>query len=100
MKIELEIPKWAYGKPIYVIAGNELLAYKQPRVRKKPYSKGYHSLMIKVERCNGCGQCCHDCVFVRYDGCCFRDQIPLSCIVSDCSEGFDKCSERFRKWPG
>jgi len=97
MKIEIEIPEWAYGKPVYVIAGKELLAYQEAIVGHKDghHVVSYGPLKLKTERCNGCGQCCKDCVFVRNNGCSFGEQIPLSCVVSDCSKGFDKCTEKF-----
>lgn len=96
MKIEVEIPDWAFGKPIYVIAGTELLAYRQPIVRHKngKHETIYGPTKIKTYRCEGCGECCADCVFVRSDGCPFKEQIPLSCVVSDCSK-YENCTERF-----
>jgi len=97
MILKVKIPGWALGKPIYVIAGKELLAYQEAVIKHEDgqHVASYSSLKVKIERCNGCGQCCKDCVFVRSDGCPFGEQIPLKCVVSDCSNNFNKCTERF-----
>ena len=91
-------PDWVIGKPIYVIAGAELLAYTQPNVVHEDgeHVVKYHPLKVKTKRCDGCGKCCEDCVFIRADGCPFKEQIPLGCIVSDCSWMKDDCSEEFK----
>jgi hypothetical protein len=96
MKIEVDIPDWADGKPIYVMAWKELLAYTQPIVkhRQGEHITKYDTLKVKTVRCDGCGECCRDCVFIRSNGCPFGEQIPLSCVVSDCSHMKD-CSEEF-----
>jgi ferredoxin len=96
MEIKVNIPDWAIGMPVYVIAGKELLAYTHPIIRKENGKRilEYSELKIKTDRCNGCGVCCKDCVFVRNTGCPFGEQIPLSCIVSDCSQ-IKECSEKF-----
>ena len=97
MRLNFELPAWCDEKHIYVIAGKELIAYQEAIVKHEDgqHVVSYSPLKVKTERCNGCGQCCKDCVFVRSDGCPFGEQIPLKCAVSDCSKGFDKCSERF-----
>lgn len=97
MKVEVEISDWALGMPVYVVAGKELLAYTEPIVRHEggEHVVEYGRLKVKVGRCNGCGQCCAGCVFLRYDGCSFGEQTPIKCVVSDCSNGFDRCSEEF-----
>jgi len=46
-EVRLTLPKWAENRPIYIMAGSELLAF---------YCKG--ELWIKTKRCNLCGECC------------------------------------------
>jgi len=105
MRIELDIPEWAVGKHIYVFANEELLAYTNYIIEKKPERKEYYTpLKVKTARCNGCGQCCESgspfddsipCPHLTEDGCGLGHNIPFSCARSDCSITFDKCSERF-----
>ena len=59
--ITLTIPEWALGRHIYVIAGGEVIAYKN--VAKALPDLEYGPLMIKTVRCDKCGECC------RADGC-------------------------------
>lgn len=47
-RIEIVIPEWAKDNNIYIMAGIELLAFRQ---RGGP-------LMVKTSRCNMCGKCC------------------------------------------
>lgn len=111
MKLELEIPKWAEDKNIFVFANQELIAYKMHNELK---------LKVKVSRCLGCGACCESghpfkpeqlltikkaiakgfnsdgpCPFLGEEGCLLGNNIPFSCARSDCSQHFDKCTERF-----
>lgn len=65
MKIELELPKWADERNIYILAGIELAAYK---VRGKKW-------LVKTERCNMCGKCCFN-VKGRYPLPAIRGQCP------------------------
>lgn len=60
MNIKLKLPKWAteHGQTIYVFAGRELLAYKEPKKQSKFKPLVYKSLMLKKTRCNKCGKCC------------------------------------------
>jgi hypothetical protein len=95
MKVTVEIPDWAIGKPIYVVAGRELLAYQQPIVAREDHSISYTPLKVKTRRCEGCGVCCQDCVFLQTHGCPFGDQIPLGCAISDCS-WIEECTEEFK----
>ena len=97
MDITVSIPEWAKEKPIYIIAGKELIAYREVFTSHEDYEHITKPgpLMQKTERCNGCGQCCKNCVFLHSNGCGFGSQIPMSCLVSDCSKGHDKCTERF-----
>ena len=110
MKIELEIPKWAEEKNIWIFANQELIAYKMIA----------SDLKTKTNRCLGCGECCESghpfkpeqllaferafaigfidgepCPFLGPKGCHLTNNIPFSCARSDCSNHFDKCSERF-----
>lgn len=48
MKIELELPDWADERTLFVMAGLEMVAFKEPN---KPW-------MIKTGRCSQCGRCC------------------------------------------
>jgi hypothetical protein len=107
MKIELEIPEWAIGKPIYVFANQELLAYSLYIIEKLPERKEYYTpLKVKTSRCNGCGDCCKDgspfgsergepCDHLTEHGCGFGPNIPFSCARSDCSKHYPNCTERF-----
>ena len=88
--LTFNIPDWAKDKPIYVIAGKELLAYSDTRIEHVEDEDGNTIHIIcrepikqKVSRCNGCGQCCNDCVFLRSSGCLFGDYIPVRCLISD-----------------
>jgi len=67
VKIELEIPDWAIGRHITVLAGVELLAQMQFIYTKTTNPDGtitrikkYMPMAVKPEdgRCNGCGDCC------------------------------------------
>ena len=62
MKIELDIPKWAKGKHIYVFAGRELLVQLDYLIKfiDGKHVGSYDVLKIKPEdgRCTGCGTCC------------------------------------------
>ncbi len=106
MKLEIEIPDWAKGKHIYIFANEELIAYSNYIIEKKPERREYYTpLKVKTARCNGCGQCCESgnpfnadegaCIFLKEHGCDLGHNIPFSCARSDCSITFDKCSERF-----
>ena len=106
MKLLIEIPEWAKGKHIYIFANEELLAYTNFIIEKKPERREYYTpLLVKTtERCNGCGQCCESgspfddekpCPHLTEDGCDLGNNIPFSCARSDCSITFDNCSERF-----
>lgn len=53
MKIEVELPsfpEWDNERCIYILAGIELVAYKYPG----------RNWMVKIVRCNMCGECCMD----------------------------------------
>lgn len=91
MQITIDIPEWAQERIIYVIAGLELLASKEPG---KP-------LMIKNKRCVRCGKCCMnvpknhtmginengDCAQLEYDKkigkytCGMKYYKPLPCCI-------------------
>lgn len=64
MKIEFEVPDWAYGKHIHIFAGVELLGNKEVRIvhEEGKHVIKYLPLKIKPEdgRCNGCGTCCEE----------------------------------------
>ena len=97
MKIEFEVPDWAYGKRIYIFAGHELLGDKRTIVSHKDrkHVVGYQPLRIKPAdgRCTGCGTCCKGCTFITPSGCLLGSKIPHSCARSLCT-GFDGCTER------
>lgn len=48
MKIELELPDWTEERAIYVMAGVELVAFREPG----------KEWQVKSGRCNMCGKCC------------------------------------------
>lgn len=67
LEITINIPKWAFGKNIYLFAGAELLGeleYNYQKIKKDNGSilrkKQYFPLKMKPidGRCNGCGDCC------------------------------------------
>ena len=96
---EIELPEWVIGKHIYIVVDNELFAYTEAIFTKENGKRvmKYSPLKIKTARCNGCGECCKDCVFIKNTGCGFGRQIPFSCLISDCSrhKTFPNCTERF-----
>lgn len=64
-KITLEIPKWAFGRHIYILAGTELLGkmeFRREKIREDRLLIKEYYLPLKVKpndgRCNGCGDCC------------------------------------------
>ncbi len=66
VKIEFELPKWAVGRNIHIMAGTELLGRmefrrEKNRINGKVEIKEYYlPLKLKPEngRCIGCGDCC------------------------------------------
>lgn len=48
MRIEIDIPEWAAERRLIVLAGIELVAFKEP----------WGPWKIKRVRCDQCGQCC------------------------------------------
>lgn len=106
MKIELEVPEWVIGKHITVFANQELIAYTNFIIEKKPERKEYYTpLKVKIQRCNGCSDCCESgspfnknegvCPHLTENGCGLGNNIPFSCVRSDCSITFKNCSEKF-----
>lgn len=82
MKIELEIPDWVEGKHLYLLAGQELVAYKYLDV---PWQ-------IKDGRCNMCGKCCESFPKNRTDN---REPKSINgrCVhLQDNEDGTKTCS--------
>lgn len=102
MRIELDLPDWVAGKPLYIVTNRELIAYSEIFVEHRD---GQHVNVrqpwkIKTARCDPkiCGgECCKTCVFYTSKGCGFGSQIPLGCLISDCgkSQEFTMCTENF-----
>jgi hypothetical protein len=107
MKLELELPDWCNERHIYVLAGIELVAFKQ-------YGKDW--TRIKTVRCNECGECCKDiktmpcgadgyCIYSEQQGevrvCSLGVKRPFVCCVGDpmTSSGplWDKCCIEFEE---
>ena len=87
MKIELEIPDWTETNHIYILAGQELVAYKYKGEEWK----------IKKSRCNLCGKCCESFPKVRKD-----EREPKSingrCVhLEDKNDGTKMCSLSIRR---
>jgi hypothetical protein len=119
MRIEFEVPKWAYGKHIHIFAGAELLGNKECRIVHEDgeHVVKYLPLKIKQEsgRCNGCGICCESsklpvslvdkmleaitthegdsCEFLGDNGCILGAFIPFSCVRSVMTN-LEGCSEK------
>ena len=51
MRVIFEIPKYAYGKRIFLLAENELIGVLQ-------LHHGFEIPLVKTIRCNWCGNCC------------------------------------------
>lgn len=101
MKITFDIPDWALGQNLYLVTPTELVAYRDyQRVKIKGEAvEGYGPIMTKVERCNGCGECCDDdCPYLSDKGCTLKYGIPIGCLISDCSRHgqYPKCTEQFK----
>ncbi len=92
MKINIEIPDHliAEGKDIFVLAGQDLMAYW------KPTEGVWH---IKTSPCDACGACCKDCDHLTDEKLCDLYEgmgRPFLCVVSPvtykksftCAEGF------------
>lgn len=96
-RIVNNLPEWADGKPIYLMANRELLAYSEAKTAHEggEHVTKYDPVKVKTRRCEGCGVCCADCIFVQSDGCPFKEQIPFKCAVSDCSY-IEECTEEFK----
>lgn len=124
MNIKFEIPKWAEKKNVTVFVGNELVAqYIPKRVinNRKQHVYVKVPLLVKSNRCEGCGECCESgapftseevieiirrlkeylpdtsCPLLTEEGCILGDRIPFSCARSDCSKHFSRCTERFEE---
>lgn len=66
MRLELELPDWAKDRNLYLMAGIELLAYR---------NRG-GKWMLKVGQCNQCGKCCQN----------VKGQYPLPTIRGKCPQ--------------
>lgn len=110
MKIEIEIPDWAKERHLYLLAGIELVAYKDQE------SKDW---FIKTERCNSCGKCCmnlvddgqytldknKNCIYLKADGekwiCSLGASRPLPCCEGDLEKNKENkdnlCCIRYKK---
>ena len=84
MKIELEIPDWAFEKEIYIHSWTELVALRRED------GKWY----VKTNRCNMCGDCCKNlgegfpyrgedktCIYLKDNKCSMGLHKPFSCIM-------------------
>lgn len=125
VRIVIDIPEWAFGGNLYVISRKELLAYSHFERKKKGVyvTEKYTPLKIKTNRCNGCGYCCENlgspfskkqheaiqkqfqentfqefgrCPLLGDKGCILGKEIPLGCVISDCSR-FEPCTESFKE---
>lgn len=72
-KLVVEIPEWAEGARIVVLAGIESIAEYNPVV-DPDYMK------VKITRCARCGACCQDCEYLKKGKCTMdRNSRPLNC---------------------
>lgn len=100
MRIEVEIPDWAEGRTLHIMAGMEEIA-------RKPLGRPWK---VKTGRCVQCGKCCMDvprtwpmgrsattrnCQWLIYYAnewrCDFLGSRPFACSISDAS-GQPHCS--------
>lgn len=119
--ISFELPKWAEGKNIYILAGEELIGIMEHKIThvEGEHVGCYDPLLLKTAdgRCNGCGSCCESGNFFRNElivdflnrlseyvpgnpcpmlgesGCLFGTSIPFACARSVCTS-FANCTER------
>lgn len=91
-RIAVDLPDWADGRYIYVLAGIELAAYQRVG----------GPMMVKTGRCSMCGKCCKDCSELEPDGeklvCGLALGRPFSCCVGVGFE-IDGCTEKFEEYP-
>ena len=49
--INLKLPAWANKRKLWILAGQELIAYRGTQTK---------TWYVKTERCSNCGECCRD----------------------------------------
>ncbi len=104
MKIEVEIPDWTEERTIYIMAGIELVAYREPGKKWK----------IKAGRCNLCGKCCMNlgkrhpfpvidgrCIYLIRESkttyeCGLRISRPFGCCVG-IPQNMPECTEIYKE---
>lgn len=121
VKIEFEVPEWAIGRHIHIMAGVELLGQMEFRREKNRINGNveikeyYLPLRLKPEngRCSGCSDCCNSggprvlieklglpyqkdrpCPMLNKDGCSLGSAIPFSCASSNCEGWSENCTEK------
>lgn len=95
VKIELEIPDWVLERHLYILAGIELVAFKNVGELWK----------VKTGRCSVCGKCCvfksGPCEYLKTVGnevlCGLGIKRPLNCSMSAEPFGIEGCTEKFEE---
>ena len=103
MKLVIDIPEWAMKTRIAIFAGVEMLAEWHPL-------KDKDNLMVKVDRCNQCGDCCKgincsgvpilksvmgQCIYLVKNGdkwdCSIASNRPIMCMYDPYKKGLNCC---------
>lgn len=95
MKIELELPDWVSERHLYILAGIELVAFKNVG----------ENWQVKVGRCSLCGKCCArggvPCQHLEKVGdevrCGLGIKRPLNCSMSALPLRIEGCTEKFEE---